>query len=99
MGLGKGSHAEIESEFRNKKLQNPGAFAELMAAVDEMCNGVEADVDVVLQRHPDLEKSFNTGAKLEVLLKVLKWMFIMEDIVYWNYDGRMKLYNYLREMM
>lgn len=97
MGLGKGSHAEIEREFRYKKLQNVQDFPELMEAVQEICEGLETDVDAVLARHPNLEKSF-TGVNVEVLLKVLKWMFIMEDIVYWNYDGRMKLYNYLKEI-
>ncbi len=55
------------------------------------------DIDQLLQDVPDLENSFRTGAKADVLLKVVKWMFIMEDIVYWNYKGRAKLYNYLME--
>lgn len=98
MGLGKGTHAEIEAEFKNKKHENKQGFAELLEAIDEMCNGLETDVDAILGKHPNLGKSFKSGAKIEILLKVLKWMFIMEDIVYWNYDGRMKLYNYLREV-
>ena len=98
MGLGKGTHAEIESEFRNKKRENEKGFRELLKAMEEMCNGSETSVDEILGKHPNLKKSFKTGAVTEVLLKVLKWMFIMEDIVYWNYDGRMKLYNYLKEV-
>ena len=97
MGLGKGTHAEIASDFRSKKKENEKGFVELLQAVEEMCTGLEADVDQILKEHPNLRTSFQTGSDVEVLLKVLKWMFIMEDIVYWNYDGRMKLYNYLRE--
>ncbi len=98
MGLGKGTHAEIEAEFKNKKRENNKAFAELLEVIEEMCNGSETNVDKILEKRPRLQKSFETGAKVEVLLKVLKWMFIMEDIVYWNYDGRMKLYNYLKDV-
>ena len=98
MGLGKGTHAEIEAEFKNKKRENTKAFAELLEVIEEMCNGSETNVDKILERRPRLQKSFKTGAKVDILLKVLKWMFIMEDIVYWNYDGRMKLYNYLKDV-
>lgn len=31
---------------------------------------------------------FNKGMSVEMLLKVLKWLFIEQDITYWNYDGR-----------
>jgi len=51
----------------------------------------------VLENYPDLQTSFQTGAKADVLLKIVKWMFIMEDIVYWNYKGRAMLYNAIRE--
>jgi hypothetical protein len=27
----------------------------------------------------------------EMLLKILKWLFIEQDITYWNYDGRQML--------
>jgi len=96
MGLGKGTHAEIASDFAIKKNENEDGFRDLLEAMEEMCTGVEADVDEILKKHPNLQAAFRIGSNVEILLKVLKWMFIMEDIVYWNYDGRMKLYNYLR---
>ena len=98
MGLGKGTHAEIAMDFTNKKKENERGFVELIKTMEEMCTGSEADVSEILKKYPSLQTSFQTGSNVEVLLKVLKWMFIMEDIVYWNYDGRMKLYNYLKEV-
>jgi len=98
MGVGKGRHEDIASDMRNKKRENPKKFSQLQQAIDEICSCSENDVDRVLVKYPDLQTSFQTGAKVEVLLKVLKWMFIMEDIVYWNYEGRLKLYNYLKEI-
>ncbi|MBI2830966.1 MAG: hypothetical protein HYX79_01760 [Chloroflexi bacterium] len=98
MGFGKGKHEDIASDIRNKKLENPEKFGQLQESVTEVYSGTENDVDQILLKHKDLNTSFQTGAKVEILLKVLKWMFIMEDIVYWNYDGRTKLYNYLREI-
>lgn len=93
-GLGKGTHAEIFNDFLNKKAENPKKYPELLEALTRVYN-CNNDIDQILQKVPDLESSFKTGAKVEVLLKVVKWMFIMEDIVYWNYKGRAKLYEYL----
>ena len=98
LGLGKGSHGEIASDLRNKKQENPHQFSALLQALTNVYDCSGNDVDQVLEKYPSLQTSFQTGAKIEVLLKVVKWMFIMEDIVYWNYEGRTKLYNYLKEV-
>jgi len=98
LGLGKGSHEEMASDLRNKKQENLQKFNDLLQALTIIYDCSENDVDQILGKYSDLQISFQTGAKVEVLLKVLKWMFIMEDIVYWNYEGRTKLYNYLKEV-
>lgn len=98
LGLRKGTHEEIALDLRNKKRENPRKFIKLLEAITEIYNCSENDVDQVLKKYPDMPALFQTGAKVEVFLKVLKWMFIMEDIVYWNYEGRAKLYNYLKEI-
>ena len=98
LGLGKGTHDAIASDLRNKKQENPQEFEKLIEAMREIYSGSENDVDQVLKKYPNLQASFQNGAQVAVLLKVLKWMFIMEDIVYWNYDGRAKLYNFLKEV-
>ena len=98
LGLGKGTHDEVASDLRNKKQENRQEFEKLIEAMREIYSGSENDVDRVITKYPDLLTSFRTGAQVDVLLKILKWMFIMEDIVYWNYDGRAKLYNFLKEV-
>jgi len=97
-GLGKGTHDEIISDFQNKKQENPQKYNALLQAITEVYGCSENDVDLILKNYPDLQTSFQTGAKVEILLKVVKWMFIMEDIVYWNYQGRAMLYNALKEV-
>lgn len=98
MGMGKGTHKDIESDMRSKKSENPEQFKRLLNALNEVYNCSENDVDRVLEIYHNLQTSFRIGSTVEILFKVLKWMFIMEDIVYWNYDGRAKLYNYLNEI-
>jgi hypothetical protein len=97
-GLGKGSHAEICLDFQNKKIENPEQFSDLKKALTKIYNCSKNDVDSLLKKYPNLQQSFQTGAKVDVLLKVVKWMFIMEDIVYWNYQGRSMLYKGIMEI-
>jgi hypothetical protein len=98
LGLNKGTHDDIALDLRNKKQENQYAFTQLLEAMEKIYNGSENDVDTILIKYPELMASFKFGARVDILLKVLKWMFIMEDIVYWNYEGRAKLYNYLKEI-
>jgi hypothetical protein len=97
MGFAKGKHGDVQADFQAKKEEDPVAFDELLQALTDIYECVN-DVDKVLAEHPNLKSSFHQGADVEVILKVLKWMFIMEDIVYWNYEGRTKLYNFLKEI-
>lgn len=95
-GLGEGSHIEIAKDLRCKKQENQQKFEDLLKAVTEIYDCSENDVDRVLTNYSNLSCSFQTGAKVEVILKVVKWLFIMEDIVYWDNEGRAFLYNFLR---
>jgi len=97
-GLGKGKHEDIASDFKAKKRESPGAFSDLKRALSDLHDCREGDVDQLLRRYPALQGAFHDGAKVDVLLKVVKWMFIMEDIVYWNYKGRSMLYDGLMKL-
>ena len=95
-GFGDGSHKEIAADLRRKRKENKQKFEILLSAITEIYNCVENDVDVLLKKHRELKTSFKTGGSIETLLKILKWLFIMEDIVYWDNEGRAFLFNFLR---
>lgn len=95
--LNKGTHDDIKSDILNKSKENPSVFPHLLKAINVLFSCEENDVNVILNRYPKLINAFKIGADIEVLLKVLKWLFIMEDIVYWNYLGRRKLFKYILE--
>jgi len=97
-GLGRGTHDEIKQDFQNKKQENPQKFNNLLEVLTALYNCSENDVDQLMRNYTDLQKSFQTGAKVDILLKMVKWMFIMEDIVYWNYKGRTMLYDTIMEV-
>jgi len=94
-GLGDGKHEDIALNLRKNNLENPRKSKKLWEAITEIYHCKENDVDVVLKKRGGLKKPFKSGAKPELLLKVIKWLFIMEDIVYWDNEGRSFLFNFL----
>ena len=93
-GIGEGSHIEIAQDLRKKEQENPQRFEDLLNIIAQIYHCSENDVDKALAECPKLARLFKTGAKIEVILKVIKWLFIMEDIVYWDNEGRAFLYNF-----
>jgi hypothetical protein len=83
----KPSHKDIFHDLKVKKEENPEKFKTLIQAIDDVWNSQEPDN--VLKKSLDL--TFKNGFSSEMLLKILKWLFIEQDITYWNYDGRAML--------
>ena len=93
-GFEKGSHEEIALDLRKKNIKNPRKFKKLWQAIAEIYHCKENDVDVILKKYRGLKRPFKSGGRPEPLLKVIKWLFIMEDIFYWDGEGRTFLFNY-----
>ena len=90
----RGTHEEIVNDLRAKKAESPSDFYSLMKAIREVYGG--KDVDDVLSAY---KFHFSSGFSVELLLKLLKWFFILEDIYYWNYKGRGKLMEYIENSL
>lgn len=79
----KPSHDDIFDDLKIKKEENPEDFPKLIKMIDLVWNCREPD-EIIKNN----KVVFNKGMSVEMLLKVLKWLFIEQDITYWNYDGR-----------
>ena len=82
----KPSHKSIFEDLKDKKQEDPIKFKELLVLIDRVwkCE----DPENILEQN---ELEFRTGWPVELFLKVLKWLFVEQDITYWNYDGRSML--------
>lgn len=80
------SHKDVFKDLEVKKEENPNGFKLLIKAIDMVWNCEEPDK--VLK---EITLNFKNGFTSEMLLKILKWLFIEQDITYWNYDGRTML--------
>lgn len=87
-------HEDIFRDLRAKK-KAPDLCKRLHKAITEVYNCREPDE--ILKDYSDV--SFMSGFSVELILKVLKWFFIEQDIRDWNYSGRGMLKSALDEIL
>ncbi|MEO0144347.1 MAG: hypothetical protein ABIL89_01920 [candidate division WOR-3 bacterium] len=89
-GLQDGKHEQIALILRKIKRTNKEEFSKLWNMICQLYHCSNNDVDLLLR----MNRISISNPKPDILLKVIKWLFIMEDIVYWHYEGRAFLYNF-----
>ena len=75
-------HDDFGKDLQGKKDENPEKYAVLHSLLRRVfeCEDV-ADEEM-------LGLSFETGLPVDHIVKAIKWLFIEQDIRYWNYSGR-----------
>jgi len=78
------AHDHIRKDLEAKRESDPRAALRLLEAIEKVfrCE----DPDDVLQGYGDL--SFDVGLPVDLVVKVVKWFFIEQDIRFWNWSGR-----------
>ena len=86
------SHNDIFKDLGNKKKENEIEFMKMKALLDKTYNCQ------VINQSEYQQYNFNSGFSVELIFKVLKWLFIEQDITYWNRSGRDMLYGGLSDL-
>ena len=77
------SHGVIRDDLMAKKSENPAEYAALIEAISQVYS-CKSPAEILAKR----PLCFNTGLSPELILKVVKWLFIEQDLTYWNWEGR-----------
>ena len=77
------SHQDLFNDLNLKTAKDPKKIKQLHELMDRVWNCEEPD-DVL----KSTKLSFKSGISVEMFLKILKWLFIEQDMTYWSYDGR-----------
>ncbi|MCG2711579.1 MAG: hypothetical protein L6416_04565, partial [Candidatus Omnitrophica bacterium] len=79
-------HDDILNDLRQKKQKNKKVYVELLKAIGEVfyCK----DPSEVYPVYKNKLKVFKQGLPTESILKVVKWLFIEQDIRFWSWSGR-----------
>ena len=75
-------HQDFGEDLEAKKLKNPEMYKKLYKLLEKvyLCHDI-TDEDIQ-------PLHFTSGYSPEHILKAIKWLFIEQDIRYWNYSGR-----------
>lgn len=88
------SHNSILLDLTDKRNANPTEYQTVRLLIDRIysCENVP-DTDI-------LSCSFEEeiGHPIEHILKTIRWLFIEQDITYWNWSGRAMFYSKLKEI-
>ncbi len=86
------SHSEIWNDVNEKVVENPDDGQKLKELITNIYNCEEPNEALMDSCH------FTTGLPLDLLLYTIKWLFIEQDMTYWNQSGREMNYNGLMEI-
>ncbi len=76
------SHKDFENDLLEKKAKDPDMYVKLFSLLKKVyeCHDVgEQEMESVY---------FDIGLPVDHIVKTIKWLFIEQDIRYWNYSGR-----------
>jgi len=77
-------HDDIFGDLRLKRQENSAMCGRLYQAIEWVYNC--EDPERILSEYVDIK--FNKGHPVDLVLKVIKWFLIEQDIRDWNYSGR-----------
>ena len=86
------SHDEIWNDVKAKVDEIPNDSEKLKELITQVYNCEEPNEDMINSC------SFTTGLPLDLLLYTIKWLFIEQDMTYWNQSGREMNYNGLMKI-
>ena len=81
------THDDIIRDLSSKHSESQAEYDRLFTLIEQiyLCNDIDYSSVSTF--------TFSTGYSCELILKVLKWLFIEQDIRYWNYSGRDMLWS------
>jgi len=84
------SHDCIITILKNLKQENIDIFSKTQKIIDEIYKCDESNISTI-------NYTIN-NIYIETLLKIIKWLFIEQDITYWSYSGREMFYQGLKNV-
>lgn len=85
-------HSDLSEDLKIKKAHDPVMYPflyKLLKKVYECHDVTEEEISGVY---------FDVGLPVDHILKTIKWLFIEQDIRYWNYSGRDMTWNIVPEV-
>jgi hypothetical protein len=86
------THGDIYNDLYAKMEENPDEFEKIVVLIERIYSCEAISDNEIASLH------FVSGYPIEMILKVIKWLFIEQDMTYWNWSGREMFYSHLNDM-
>lgn len=75
-------HTDFGTDLELKKIEDPEMYRKLYKVLNKVfnCSNITDNELYSIK--------FSTGYPVDLIVKTMKWLFIEQDIRYWNYSGR-----------
>lgn len=86
------SHSTIIDDLQKKKQENPIEYNRVKELIEKIykCEDIlDEEINTI---------NFKVGYPIELILKCLKWLFIEQDVTYWNWSGRAMFYTGIQQV-
>ena len=83
------THQNIFDDLKNKKIEDPKMYEDLMIEIENIFNVLSFDLTNI---------NFTSGIPTDILCETIKWLFVEQDVTYWNFSGRNMFYNGILEI-
>lgn len=80
------THQDIINDLTAKKAENPTEFLRTWEIIEKVYKCLPFE-DTTL-----ISLKFQHGYPIEMIIKTIKWLFIEQDMTYWNWSGRTMFY-------
>jgi hypothetical protein len=85
------NHSDIINDLSRKKENNPLEYEKVKTVILKFYNCQSV-------KKKEIENiKFFVGYPIEAILKSIKWLFIEQDVTYWNWSGRSMLFSALHD--
>lgn len=78
------THKNILDDLSGKKNENPALYSKFLTEITNIYN---------CQPTKTIHFAFVHGYLCEIILECIKWLFVEQDVTYWNYSGRAMFYD------
>lgn len=85
------SHKDIVQDLLVKYEEDSDEYDKLIVIIEKLYACEEVSDEEIRSLN------FNNGFPVEAIVKSIKWLFIEQDVTYWNWSGRNMLYSHIMD--
>lgn len=90
------SHADIVNILKAYKTQNDNIYQNIQNLISQIYYCQNININSLTHNLPLFVNYDGEQFSIAIILYCIKWLFIEQDITYWNYSGRNMLFSHLQ---